>query len=57
MAKVVENAVLQGKPGGGYILCPTSSPTTWPVLNELHIENYRTFVETGLRLATYENGS
>lgn len=54
LAPVVEEAMHQGKPGGGYILCPTSGPSTWPVLNERHVENYRVFVETGLRLASYE---
>ena len=50
---VVEEAIRQGKPGGGYILCPTSGPSTWPVLNERHIANHEVFVETALRMADY----
>lgn len=53
MERVVEGVVAQGKPGGGFILCPTSTPTTWPVLEERHIANYRAFVETAVRLADY----
>ena len=30
----------QGKPGGGFILCPTSDPGTWPKLNDRIIENH-----------------
>lgn len=54
MRVVVEEAIRQGKPGGGYILCPTSGPSTWPVLTERHVANHRVFVETALRLADYE---
>jgi len=54
MAHVVEETVRQGKPGGGYILCPTSGPSTRATLDRRHIENYRAFVETGTRLAPYE---
>lgn len=53
MERTVEETVRQGKPGGGFILCPTSTPTTWPVLNQRHLDNYRVFVETAVRLADY----
>lgn len=53
MVQVVEETVAQGKPGGGFILCPTSTPTTWVELNDLHIANHRAFVETAARLAPY----
>lgn len=51
---IVERTVAMGKPGGGFILCPTSSPTTVPELNPRQVANYRAFVETGMRLAPYE---
>jgi hypothetical protein len=54
MERVVEEAVRQGKPGGGFILCPTSTPTTWVELDERLIENHRVFVETAMRLAAYK---
>ena len=54
MTRAVEETVAQGKPGGGYILCPTSGPSTRAELTDRHIENYRAFAETGTRLAAYE---
>jgi len=53
MVPVVEDAVRQLKPGGGYILCPTSSPTTWVGLSDKHVAHYRDFVETGVCLRNY----
>jgi len=53
MIPVVTEVVRQLKPGGGFILCPTSSPTTWPALTEKHLAHYRDFIETGMRLAPY----
>jgi hypothetical protein len=53
MVRIVEDVVAQGKPGGGFILCPTSSPNTAPRLADSHIANYRAYVETGIRLADY----
>ena len=53
MKTLVEKIVEEAKPGGGFILCPTSSPNTWPVLLPRHIENYRVFVETGVKLRNY----
>ncbi|MBI3920997.1 MAG: hypothetical protein HY318_06205 [Armatimonadetes bacterium] len=54
MIPVVEDTIAQGKPGGCFILSPTSSPSTWPRLNERHVANYRAFVEAGIRLGRYE---
>lgn len=54
MERVTEETVAMGKPGGCYILGQTSSPTTWPELTEKHIANYKAFVETGVRLASYD---
>lgn len=53
MIPVVTEVVQQLKPGGGFILCPTSSPTTWPALSPQHLAHYRDFIETGMRLAPY----
>ena len=54
MEEVTAEAVRQGKPGGGFILSSTSSPTTWTELDERLIANHRVFVETGIRMAQYE---
>ena len=54
LAPVVEAAMAQGKPGGGYILCPTSGPSTWTKLSERHLANYRVFVETAIARADYD---
>jgi len=42
-----------GKPGGGFIFCPTSDHTHWPVLDEHILENYRIFIEVGLEYGKY----
>ncbi|MCM8769787.1 MAG: hypothetical protein NC911_09030 [Candidatus Omnitrophica bacterium] len=53
MKALVAETINQGKPGGGFILCPTSSPTTWPKL-PAHVEtNYRVFVETAVTMRDY----
>jgi uroporphyrinogen-III decarboxylase len=54
ITRIVEETVAMGKPGGGFILCPSSAPTTVASLNERQIANYRAFVETGIRLGAYE---
>ncbi len=53
MEKLVEKIIEEAKPGGGFILCPTSSPNTWPQLLPKHIENYKVFVEVGVKLRNY----
>ncbi len=53
MKEVVEKIIEEGKPDGGFILCPTSSPNTWSKLLPRHIENYRIFVETAVKLRKY----
>jgi len=45
---------LLGKPGGCYIFSETSNPMTWSILTEKHIANYKAFIETGVRLASYD---
>ncbi|HOJ31857.1 MAG TPA: uroporphyrinogen decarboxylase family protein [bacterium] len=47
------NTINQGKPDGGFILCPSSSPNTAAILPPYVIENYRIFVETAVRLRNY----
>ncbi|MCM8784710.1 MAG: hypothetical protein NC899_00455, partial [Candidatus Omnitrophica bacterium] len=53
MKEVVEMTIEEGKPDRGFILCPTSSPNTWPKLLPRHIENYKIFVETAVKLREY----
>lgn len=53
MRNLVIEVIEQGKPGGCFILCPTSSPNTAAVLPENVIENYRIFVETAVDLRMY----
>lgn len=53
MVRRTEEVIAQGKPGGGFILCPTSDPGTWPKLNDTIIANHFAFVETAMRLAQY----
>ncbi|MFN4226858.1 MAG: uroporphyrinogen decarboxylase family protein [Candidatus Ratteibacteria bacterium] len=55
MKEIVVKIIEEGKPDGGFILSPTSSPNTWPKLLPRHIENYRIFVETGVRLREYQS--
>ncbi len=45
--------IKQGKPGGGFILCPTSAPSTAAVLPDYVIENYKIFVETAVSMRDY----
>ena len=54
MGELVEETVAMGKPGGCFILCPTSDPSTVPELSDKVIANYRAFIETGTRLASYD---
>jgi hypothetical protein len=46
--QIVEDAAS----GGGLILCPTASPF-WPTIPPTILENYRAFVETGLKYGRY----
>jgi hypothetical protein len=54
MVSVTAEVMRQGKPGGGFILCPSSAPSTTPVLTETQQANYVAFVETGIRMGMYE---
>lgn len=53
MKGLVEETIGQVKPGGSFILCPTSSPVIWPTLLPHHKENYRAFVETAVKFRGY----
>lgn len=54
MAAIMERTVTEGKPGGGFILCPTSDHTHWTELDDQIMRNYEIFIETGLRLGRYD---
>jgi hypothetical protein len=49
---LVEQAMQEGKPGGGFILCPSASPHT-PTLSDLTVRNYLAMIETGVRMRDY----
>ncbi|MCM8803743.1 MAG: hypothetical protein NC833_00615 [Candidatus Omnitrophica bacterium] len=53
MKELVEKIIEEGKEGYGFILCPTSTPNTFPKLLPHHIENYKIFVETGVKFRNY----
>jgi len=49
---LVEEAIRAGKPGGGFILCPSASPHT-PELSHLTVNNYLAMIETAVKLRDY----
>jgi hypothetical protein len=49
VTRLVEDAISAGKPGGGFILCPTASPYT-ETLSHLTVGNYLAMIEAGVRL-------
>jgi hypothetical protein len=56
MDELVRAAIHQGGPGGGFILCPTSSPWQSATVDQVAIDNYVAFVEAGLRYGSYPMG-
>jgi len=52
LVAVVEQAMRDGMPGGGFILAPSASPYM-PVLSERARDNYLAMIETGVRLGAY----
>jgi len=50
---ITRQVISEGKPGGCFILCPTSSPDTRARLSTRNIENYAAFVETAAELRNY----
>lgn len=55
LVAVVEQALRDGMPGGGFILAPSASPYT-PVLSDRARDNYLAMIETGVRLGSYASG-
>lgn len=53
LAARIGDAMAMGKPGGRFILCPSSDHTHWPNMSEKIASNYRVFAETALRHAAY----
>ncbi|MHB9023214.1 MAG: uroporphyrinogen decarboxylase family protein [Armatimonadota bacterium] len=53
IAATVAGLLEMGKPDGRYILCPSSDHSHWPGISQRILDNYRVFVETGLRLGRY----
>jgi len=49
---LVEETMRAGKPGGGFILCPTASPYT-PTLSHQTVTNYLALIETAVRMRDY----
>jgi len=52
VVRLVTEAMEAGKPGGGFILCPTASPHT-PQLTDLTVRNYLAMIETAVKLRDY----
>ena len=52
LVKTVEAAIEAGKPGGGFILCPTASPHT-RVLTHVTVSNHLAMIETAVRMGGY----
>ncbi len=50
---ITRETMAQGKPGGRFILCPSSSHSHWPDIAPHITENYHVFVETAVALAEY----
>ncbi len=53
IAATVTDIMAMGKPGGRFILCPSSDHSHWPDLDAKIANNYRVFVDTALTLAEY----
>lgn len=49
----VRRVMVMGKPGGRFILCPSSDHSHWTDMSLRIAENYRRFVETAAELARY----
>lgn len=54
MVRRVAQVIADGEPGGGFILCPTSDPSTRSALSDTITENHIAFVETAMRLGGYD---
>jgi len=49
---LVTEAMRAGKPGGGFILCPSASPYT-PTLSHQTVANYLAMIETAVKMREY----
>ncbi len=52
MAEIVKQAVLDGKPGGRFVVMPTACPINVP-LSPVTEQNYMTFIDTALEYGGY----
>jgi uroporphyrinogen-III decarboxylase len=50
MRQKVATAIREGAPGGGFILCPTSSPWQTTELSEQALASYLAFIDAGREL-------
>lgn len=50
--RVIE-AVRDAGPGGRFILCPSTGVMEWPTCDDRTVQNFLTFIETGLECGTY----
>jgi hypothetical protein len=53
MDALVRTAIRQGAPGGGFVLCPTSSPWQSARADQTIIDNYAAFVDAGHKYGRY----
>lgn len=49
----VIGAIQDAGPGGRFILCPSAGLQEWPACDERTVQNFLTFIETGLEFGTY----
>ena len=52
VVELVTEAMEAGKPGRGFILCPSASPHT-PTLSHLTVDKYVGMIERAVKLAGY----
>ncbi len=53
VVEIVAQAMRDGSPGGGFILCPSASPHT-PTLSDLTVNNYLAMIETAVKMRDYQ---
>jgi len=53
MRELVREAIAAAAPGGGFILCPTSSFHEWSEASDTYVANYLAFLDEGLRAGVY----
>ncbi len=50
--EITRRAIEEGKPGGGFVFCPTASPYT-PRLSDQVVRNYLAMIETAIEVRNY----